>query len=103
MLPPLSIKPHGNRKLDNFTVFLITLVKFKLNLKNCALGYRFHVCESVITNTIHKWLKILYVALKFLIRWPSREEVQKTTSMFSWKVSKGSGDHLHRSFYRMSY
>lgn len=36
------------------------------------------LCESVITNTIHKRLNILYVAIKFLIRWPSREEVQKT-------------------------
>ena len=64
--------------VDNFTEFLITFIKLRLNLKNCDLGYRFGVCESVITNTVHKWLKILYVALKFLIRWPSREEVQKT-------------------------
>ena len=55
-----------------------TLVKLRLNLKNCDLGYRFDVCESVITNTIYKWFKILYVILKFLIQWPCREEVQKT-------------------------
>ena len=54
VLPPLSIKPHGNRKLDNYTEFLITLVKLRLNLKNCDLGYWFGICESVITNTIHK-------------------------------------------------
>ena len=78
VLPPSSIKPHGNRKLDNFTEFLITVAKLRLNLKNRDLAYRFGVSESVITNTIHKWINILYVALKFLIRWPSREEVRKT-------------------------
>ena len=76
VIPPSFIKPNGNRKLYDFTEFLITL---RLNLKNCGLGYVFSdtVCESVITNPIHKWLKILCVTLKFLIRWPSREEVQK--------------------------
>ena len=80
VLPPSSIKPYGNRKLDNFTKFLITAVKLRLHLKNCDLAYRFGVSESVITNTIHKRLNILYVALKFLIQWPSREEVRKTLS-----------------------
>ena len=54
------------------------MVKLRLNLKNAGLAYHFGVCESVISSTIHKWLQILYVALKFLIRWPSREEVRKT-------------------------
>ena len=73
-----SNRPHGNRKLDNFTEFLITMVKLRLNLKNTNLAYRFGVCESVISSTIHKWLQILYVALKLLIQWPSREKVRKT-------------------------
>ena len=32
-LPPSFIKSHGNRKLDNFTEFLITIVKLRLNCK----------------------------------------------------------------------
>ena len=34
--------------------------------------------DSVVTQTIHKWLNVLYMALKFLIRWPSREEIRAT-------------------------
>ena len=64
---------HGNRVLDNFSEFLMTLMKLRLNLKNKDLAYRFGVCESVVTHTVHKWLNILYMALKFLIRWPDRE------------------------------
>ena len=37
-----------------------------------------YVKVSSQTLFIYKWPKILYVKLKFLIRWPSREEVQKT-------------------------
>ena len=69
---------HGNRALGNFSEFLVTLMKLRLNLKNKDLAYRFGVCESVITRTIHKWLSILYKALNFLIRWPDRDELQKT-------------------------
>ena len=69
---------HGNRVLDNFSEFLMTLMKLRLNLKNKDLAYRFGVCESVVTHTVHKWLNILYMALKFLIRWPDRDELRKT-------------------------
>ena len=69
---------HGNRVLDNFSEFLMTLMKLRLNLKNMDLAYRFGVCESVVTHTVHNWLNILYMALKFLIRWPDRDELRKT-------------------------
>ena len=41
---------HGNRVLDNFSEFLMTLMKLRLNLKNKDLVYRFGVCESVVTQ-----------------------------------------------------
>ena len=69
---------HGNRVLDNFSEFLMTLMKLRLNLKNKDLTYCFGVCESVVTHTVYKWLNILYMALKFLIRWPDRDELWKT-------------------------
>ena len=72
-------------KLYDFTEFLITLTS---NLKNCDMGYWLGdtVCESVITNIIHKWLKILYVTLKFLIRWPRGPKV--SSRMFLWKFQR---------------
>ena len=68
---------HGNRVLDNFSEFLMTLMKLRLNLKNKDLAYHFGVYESVVTHTVHKWLNILYMALKFLIRWPDQDELRK--------------------------
>ena len=71
-------KEHGNRKLTNFEEFLLVLIKLRLNLQNKDLGYRFKVSKSSASQIIHKWLNILYHALRFLIRWPSREELRAT-------------------------
>ena len=71
-------KEHGNRKLTNFEEFLLVLIKLRLNLQNKDLGYRFKVSKSSVSQIIHKWLNILYHALRFLIRWPSREELRAT-------------------------
>lgn len=84
-----SVRTHGNRKLSNFSEFLITLVKLRLNLRNKDLGFRFGVSETLISLTVHKWINILYVALNFLIRWPSKEEVRATLpECFRTKFSK---------------
>ena len=72
----LNSKEHGNRKLTNFDKFLLVMVKLRLNLQNKDLGYRFKISKSSISQISHKWLNILYYALKFLIRWPSREELK---------------------------
>ena len=62
-----TLQTHGNEIFYKFSEFLMTLMKLRLNLKNKDLDYCFGVCESVVTNTIHKWLNTLYIALKFLI------------------------------------
>ena len=73
-----STTEHGSRKLTNHNEFLLTLLKLRLNLKNADLAFRFGIAESTVSKIIHKWLNILYLALKFLIRWPTREEVRAT-------------------------
>ena len=67
----LNSKEHGNRKLTNFDEFLLVMIKLRLNLQNKDLGYRFKVSKSSVSQISHKWLNILYYALRFLIRWPS--------------------------------
>ena len=74
----LNSKEHGNRKLTNFDEFLLVMIKLRLNLQNKDLGYRFKVSKSSVSQISHKWLNILYYALQFLIRWPSREELKVT-------------------------
>ena len=73
-----STAEHGSRKLTNHNEFLLTLMKLRLNLRNADLAFRFGVAESTVSKIIHKWLNILYISLKFLIRWPTREEVRAT-------------------------
>ena len=73
-----STTEHGQRKLTNHDEFLMTMIKLRLNLKNADLAFRFGIAESTVSKIIHKWLSILYVSLKFLICWPSREEVRAT-------------------------
>ena len=73
-----STTQRGLRKLTNDDEFLLTLVKLRLNLRNADLGFQFGIVESTVSAIIHKWLNVLYVSLKFLIRWPTREEVRAT-------------------------
>ena len=70
-------KERGNRKLTNFDEILLVMIKLRLNLQNKDLGYQFKISKSSVSQISHKWLYILY-ALKFLIRWPSREELRAT-------------------------
>ena len=72
----LSTTQHGLHKLTNDDEFLLTMVKLRLNLRNADLGFHFGIAESTVSTIIHKWLNILYVSLKFLIHWPTREEVR---------------------------
>ena len=69
-------KEHGNRKLTNFDEFFLTMMKLRLNLQHKDLSYRFRVSKSTVSKIFHKWLNILYIGLKFLIHWPSREELR---------------------------
>ena len=62
--------------MTNFDEFLLVMVKLRLNLQNKDLGYRFKISKSSVSQISHKWLNILYYALKFLIHWPSREELK---------------------------
>lgn len=73
-----STAEHGSHKLINHNELLLTVMKLRLNLKNADLAFRFGVAESTVTRIIHKRINILYIALKFLIRWPTREEVRAT-------------------------
>ena len=42
---------HGNKKLSNFSDFLLMIVKLRLDLKNKDLGFRFGVSECTVTET----------------------------------------------------
>lgn len=63
---------HGNAKLSPFQMFVLTLMKLRLNLLFTDLAYRFQIQVSTASNYFHRCLYILYK--KFfgskLIYWP---------------------------------
>ena len=49
------------------------------------MAYRFDVSTSTTSSIILKWVDIIYIWLKHLIKWPSREDLLKTTPMSFWQ------------------
>ena len=89
-------KKHGNRKLTNFEEFMLTIVKLQLNPQHKDLTYRFKISKSSVSQNCHKWLNLLHAGLKFLICWPSwqqlsaslpecfQEKFKKTVLIIDW-------------------
>lgn len=64
---------HFNCKLTKFQMFVLTLMKLRLNLTFTDLGYRFQVDEKTASRYFHRGVFILFKLFnnsKFL-RWPS--------------------------------
>lgn len=56
-------------------------MKLRLNLGIRDLGYRFGVHESTVSRYFNKWLDVLAVKMAVFIKWPDRDELQKTMPM----------------------
>ena len=67
--------------LTKFQQFLMVLVKLRLNLATQDMAYRFGVHQSSVSRNIRKWIDVMYIRLKPLIKWPEREELLKTMPM----------------------
>ena len=51
-------------------------MKLRLDLSEEDIAYRFRISQSTVSRISGKWIKIMAESLKFLIRWPSRDEGQ---------------------------
>ena len=71
----------GKTALSNFQQFLLVLMKLRLNLGDQDLAYRFNISQPTVSRYFNKWIDILYVRLKPLIKWPNRDELIKTMPM----------------------
>ena len=67
--------------LDKFQQVLLFLMRIRLNLTCEDLGYRFVLSRSTVSRTFLNILDIAASRLAFLIKWPEREELWKTTPM----------------------
>ena len=55
---------------------LMMLMRLRLNLLITDISYRFEISNSTVTSVFHQWIEILYLHLKFLVMWPSRDILQ---------------------------
>lgn len=73
----MFLPEHGNCKLSPFQMFILTLMKLRLNLLFTDLAYRFQIQVSTASNYFHRCLYILYK--KFygsrLIYWPDDQHM----------------------------
>ncbi len=67
--------------LSPFQQLLLSLMKMRLNLAGQDLAYRFCISKSTVSRTFIFVTEVLYVKLKPLILWPSREILYKTMPM----------------------
>lgn len=60
---------------------MLVLIKLRLNLGDQDLVFRVSVNQSTVSRCISKWVDVLYICLKPLIKWPERDELMKTMPM----------------------
>ena len=64
--------------LTYFQHFLLVLMNLRLSLLEQDLAYRFAVSQSTVSKVLKKWMEIMYIHLKPLVKWPEREMLTKT-------------------------
>ena len=74
----VCVPSQANSTLTNFQQFVMVLAKLRLNLHNQDIAYCFGVYQSSVSRMFRKWIDIMYVRLKPLIKWPEREQLLKT-------------------------
>ena len=67
--------------LSKFQQFVMTLMKLRLSLLNQDLGYRFKITDGSVSRLFLNMMDILFVRLKPLIKWPSRQVLLDSTPM----------------------
>ena len=68
------VTPSKSVQLD--VELLAVLVRLRLNLFMVDLASRLGISNGTMVNIFQKWLNVMFVRLKFLITWPSREILQ---------------------------
>ena len=61
---------------------IITLLKLKHNVSFDMLGYMNNIGQSTAADYFWKWVDIMYVKLKFLIRMQDRDYVYDNIPMY---------------------
>ena len=76
-----SITSSARSALTKYQMLSLALMQLRLNLTITDLAYRFNVSSSTASSVFLKIVDILFSHLKPVIKWPSREQIWKTTPM----------------------
>ena len=71
-------KSGQSRKLSLETVFLLVLMKLRLDLLQIDLTFRFDVSPGKVAQTFNTWIQLLSKQLGVLIIWSSKSQARKT-------------------------
>ena len=58
--------------------FLICLIKLKMNYLFQDIAYHLNVSVITVEESFHRTLDLMYIKLKYLVKWPSRENTKKS-------------------------
>ena len=67
------LKRRRGSKLAEADRLLLTLMKLRLNCHIKHLAFWFNVAVSTVSDTFCKWLEVMSIHLKFLIKWPDQK------------------------------
>ncbi|XP_069128215.1 uncharacterized protein [Argopecten irradians] len=76
-----ELSTSHNSSLTKFQKMILVLMRLKLNLPVTYLADKFKVSASTVSRTFLNTLNIMYMMLKPLIYWPSKEERRETMPM----------------------
>ena len=69
----------GERRSYCWRSFIVVLLKLRLNLGLQDIAFRLNVSVATVSRLLHETLDIMVAKLEWLIKWPTREELWKTT------------------------
>jgi hypothetical protein len=70
-------RPGTTRKLSLLQEFVLTLMRLRLGIDTVTLSHWFGISKSQVSKIFATWINFLNQVLGVLIKWPSREKVQK--------------------------
>ncbi|XP_041347169.1 uncharacterized protein LOC121367048 [Gigantopelta aegis] len=66
------------KSLNKFEMLILTLMRLRLNVTASFLAYEFNVSLSTVSRVLIDVIDVMFVRMKPLIIWPSRENLRKT-------------------------
>ncbi len=68
------VKTTLQNALDQFQEFILVLIRMNSPLQD--LAFRFNISVPTASRLFDKWIHVMSIRLKFLIKWPDRDELQ---------------------------